>query len=96
MNDISGLQECKHMFSNATEYMWFLEHQCELCTRFRKGYCRTFRMTEKARWDEKYFPYEDLLEHPRYAGKYCKRFTTEKPVKKWQRKQVKGQTQMEL
>ena len=96
MQDTHELQECKSMFSNGTEYMWFIEHQCDQCTRFRKGYCRTFRMMEKARWDEKYFPYSDLLEHPRYASKYCKRFTTEKLVKKWRRQPVEGQIEMDL
>lgn len=46
---MSKLIPCKTMFSNGTEYQWFLEHQCDQCTRFRKGYCRTFRMMEKAR-----------------------------------------------
>lgn len=95
MADAAELVECTRMFSNGTEYGWFLEHQCDLCTRFRKGYCRTFRMMEKARFDEKYFPYSELLEYKGYAGKKCKRFTTEKPVKKWHRHEVNGQVRME-
>lgn len=94
---MSKLIPCKTMFSNGSEYMWFLEHQCDQCTRFRKGYCRTFRMMEKARWDEKYFPYDDLMDYEKYAGKKCKRFTTEKPVRKgYARKPVPGQVEMEL
>ena len=53
-------------------------------------------MTEKARCDEKYFPYSDLMEYEQYAGKVCKRFTTEKPIKKWHRKQIDGQTEMKF
>lgn len=90
------LIECKTMFSNGTEYEWFLEHQCFRCTRFRKGYCRTYRMTEKARWDEKYFPYDDLMDYKRYGGKECKRFTTEKPAVVRHRKQVEGQVKMNI
>lgn len=93
---MAELVECKHMFSNGSEYEWFIEHNCDRCTRFKKGYCRTFRMTEKARWDEKYFPYSDLMEYEQYAGKVCKRFTTEKPIKKWHRKQIDGQMEMKL
>lgn len=92
---MAELIECKTMFSNGTEYEWFLEHNCFRCTRFRKGYCRTYRMTEKARWDEKYFPYDDLMDYKGYAGKKCKRFTEEKPVKKWHRHEIEGQISME-
>ena len=52
-------------------------------------------MTEKARWDEKYFPYDDLMDYKGYGGKECKRFTTEKPVKKWHRHEIEGQISME-
>ena len=91
---MAELIERKTMFSNGTEYEWFLEHNCFRCTRFRKGYCRTYRMTEKARLDEKYFPYDDLMDYKGYAGKECKRFTEEKPVKKWHRHEVEGQIEM--
>ena len=90
------LVECGSLFSNGTEYEWFLEHQCYKCTKFRKGYCRTYRMTELARFNEKYFPYSDLMDYKHYGGKVCKRFTTEKPEKKWHRKEVDGQTSMNL
>lgn len=84
------------MFSNGSEYEWFLENYCYCCTRFRKGYCRTYRMTEKARWDEKYFPYSDLMDFKGVGGKACKRFTDAKPEKKWHRHQIEGQTEMEI
>ena len=94
---MAELVPCKHMFSNGSEYMHFIETQCDKCTRFKNGYCRTFRMTDKARWDEKYFPYDDLLEYEQYAGKVCKRFTTEKPKrKKSVRKEIEGQISIEI
>ena len=93
---MAELIECKTMFSNGTEYEWFLERNCFQCTRFRKGYCRTYRMTEKARWDEKYFPYDDLMDYKGYGGKECKRFTTEKHAVVRHRKQIEGQIEMEV
>ena len=87
---------CNTMFSNGTEYEWFLEHNCDRCTRFRKGYCRTYRRTEMARFDEKYFPYDDLMDYKGYAGKVCKRFTEEKQTRKNNAKQIDGQIQMEV
>lgn len=90
------LIKCETMFSNGTEYEWFLETQCFRCTRFRKGYCRTYRMTENARWDEKYFPYDDLMDFKGYGGKACKRFTTEKPKVARNSKQIEGQIKMEI
>lgn len=53
-------------------------------------------MTEKARWDEKYFPYTDLMDFKGVGGKACKRFTDAKPEKKWHRHQIEGQTEMEI
>ena len=88
------LAPCKHVFSNGTEYIWFLEHNCGQCTRFRNGRCRIYNRIELARIDEKYFPYDDLMEYPGYAGKKCKQFTTEKLIRK--RKQISGQIQMEV
>lgn len=86
------LVPCTHMFSNGSEYEYFIEKNCENgCTRFRKGYCRVFRMTEKARFDPKYFPYDALMEYEHYAGKYCKRYTTEKPIRTRHQKQIEGQ-----
>ncbi len=53
-------------------------------------------MTEKARWDEKYFPYDDLMDYKGYGGKECKRFTTEKPAVVRHRKQIEGQVKMNI
>ena len=86
------LKPCNHIFSNGSEYEFFLDSQCYRCTLYRKGHCRTFRMIEKARWEEKYFPYDDLMDYVKYAGKVCKRFTTEKQTrKKAVKKQIDGQ-----
>ena len=93
---MADLIECKSVFSNGTEYCWFIEHQCDRCTLYRNGRCRTFRRMEMARLDEKYFPYSDLMDYKEYAGKVCKRFTTEKPGKKWHRHEIKGQMEMEI
>ena len=48
-------------------------------------------MMEKARWDEKYFPYDALLDYKGYGGKVCKRFTDEKLSRKRNAKQIDGQ-----
>ena len=93
---MAELIECKTMFSNGTEYMWFIENNCDRCVRFRNGRCRTYRRTEMARLDEKYFPYEDLMDYKGCAGKKCKRFSDEKPEKKWHRHEVEGQTRMDV
>ena len=53
-------------------------------------------MTEKARWDEKYFPYDDLMDYKGYGGKECKRFTTEKQKVIRHAKQAEGQIKMEV
>ena len=93
---MAELVACQHVFSNGSEYMYFIETQCDQCTRFRNGRCRTFVATEKARWNEKYFPYNDLMEYAGgCAGKKCRRFTTAKPVKKWHRHEVDGQLALE-
>lgn len=87
---------CKRVFSNGTEFEYFIETQCEKCTRFRKGRCRIYNACWKARWDNKYFPFNDLLDYEGYAGKKCKRFTDEpihygkKPIKN-----IDGQLSME-
>ena len=52
----------------------------------------------KARFDEKYFPYDDLLDIKGYAGKVCKRFTDEKLPRAHRQKppeQLEGQLTME-
>lgn len=94
---MSELRPCKHMFSNGTEYEVFLESQCfDGCTRFRNGKCRVFNALEDARFDETRFPYGDLLEYKGYAGKVCRRYTTEKPMRKRCGKPIPGQLCFEV
>ena len=73
--------DCTRTFSNGTEYELFLEG-CERCTRYRAARCRIVQACEKARFDERFFPYKDLQDHARYGGKRCRHFTTEKPKRK--------------
>jgi len=93
---MTGLTECKHMFSNGTDYECFVFEFCENCTRFRNERCRIFNRLELARFDENVFPYNELAQYSQTGKIICKSFTTEKPVKKWHRKQVDGQTEMEV
>ena len=98
MDKLSKHVPCKHMFSNGTEYEYFLETQCERCKRFRNGRCRIYNAIENARWvGEKAFPFNDLLDwESGYAGKTCKSFTTEplhRTIKP--RKEPEGQTELE-
>ena len=93
---MSKLIPCKHPFSNGSEYMWFLENQCGLCTRYRNGRCRVYNRIEDARWDESMFPYDDLLDYEQYAGKACKRFTTEPQKHANHRREIDGQIVMEV
>lgn len=88
---------CRYVFSNGSEFEYFIETQCEKCTRFRKGRCRTYNACWNAMNDKKYFPFSDLLDIEGYAGKRCKRFTDEpihygkKPIKN-----IDGQLSMEM
>ena len=76
---------CESVFSNGTEFEWFVENQCEKCTRFRNEKCRIFRACCAAMWDISKFPYDDLLDFKGgYAGKLCKNFTKE-PIKRSRR-----------
>lgn len=87
---------CEYPFSNGTEYEIFLESQCDHCTLFRKGRCKTYRLIEEARWDIKVFPFDQLMDYARYGGKVCIRFTTEKRFhKKRAPRQIAGQMKME-
>lgn len=84
------------MFSNGTEFEWFIEKQCEKCTKFRKGRCKTFRALCDARFDESRFPYESLLDFAGgYAGKRCKAFTDEPIQRKRHNKPIAGQFTLE-
>lgn len=90
---MSDTVPCTRIFSNGTEFEWFIEHNCERCTRFRNGKCKVYRACQLARWDETKFPYEYLLDYASgYAGKECKLFT-EEPIKRHRRKvkQIEGQ-----
>lgn len=95
---MSETQPCTTMFSNGTEYEWFIETNCERdCKRFRKGKCAILRRLEMARFDKKYFPYDSLLDFTGgYAGKVCKLYTTEPLAYTRISKQLPGQLAMEL
>ena len=93
---MSATVPCKTMFSNGMEFEWFIEHNCERCTRFRGGNCKVYRACQLARWDETKFPYDNLLDFADgYAGKACRLFTDE-PMKRQRReKQISGQITFE-
>jgi hypothetical protein len=87
---------CRYVFCNGSEFEYFIETQCEKCTRFRKGRCKTYNACWNAMNDEKYFPFSDLLDIEGYAGKRCKHFT-DKPIERKRRNHiVKGQLEMEM
>ena len=88
------LIDCETMFSNGTEYEWFLDHNCFQCKRFRNWQCAIVHRLEMARFDETVFPYEHLWDYEKYGGKKCKKFTTE-PIRRY-RRNVKGQIAMDL
>lgn len=95
MSDKEELVECKSMFSNGTEYEWFIENNCDSCKRFRNWQCSIVHALENARFDETLFPYDKLLDYAHgYAGKRCKEWTNE-PIKH-HRRNVKGQISMEI
>lgn len=81
------LVPCKHIFSNGTEFEFFIETQCEKCTRFRNEKCKIYNACWEARWDKNKFPYEYLLEYEYYAGKRCKMFT-DKPIERKRREYI--------
>lgn len=89
------LIECKSLFSNGTEYEWFLEHNCfNNCTRFRNWQCAIVHRLENARFDETLFPYECLWDYKGVGGKKCKEWSSE-PIKR-HRRNVKGQLEIDL
>lgn len=95
---MSETKPCTTMFSNGTEYEWFIENNCERdCKRFRKGRCAIRRRLEMARFEEKFFPYDSLLDFAGgYAGKVCKRYTTERQTRTHTTKPVAGQIALEV
>ena len=92
---MAELIDCTTMFSNGTEYEWFIEHNCESCSRFRNWQCAIVHKLENARFDETQFPYESLWDFKgHYGGKKCKEWSNQ-PIKR-HRRNVKGQIAMEL
>ena len=85
---------CTTLFSNGTEYEIFLEH-CAKCTRYRTGRCRIVYACEMARIDARHFPYKDLEDNARYAGKRCKHYTSEIQRRKAKNPQLDGQVTFE-
>lgn len=88
---------CKHIFSNGSEFEWFIETQCMKCKRLRNGLCRIYNACLDAQYDVKKFPYDDLLDYADgYAGKLCKHFT-DKPIERKRRNRpIKGQLELEV
>lgn len=85
------LVPCTCLFSNGTEFEFFIETQCEKCKRFRNGKCKIYNACWEARWNEDKFPYSYLLEYEHYAGKKCKMFT-DKPIERKHREhKIEGQ-----
>ena len=82
--------ECKHIFSNGTEFELF-ENQCHECSRYRNGKCRIYMRILQSMFDESRFPYSDLLDHVKYGGKRCKHKTTELVKRNRRNKPIKGQ-----
>ena len=84
--------ECKHTFSNGTEFEFFQETQCAGCKRYRNDHCKVLNACYRAMWDKDAFPYSDLLDYKGYGGKKCKRRTTDPlTTHKRTRKQISGQ-----
>ena len=82
---------CKTVFSNGMEFEMFLE-RCETCTRYRNSRCRIVQACNRAMWDSKYFPYDDLNDwSDGYGGKTCKHYTEEPQTRNRTTRQTKGQ-----
>ena len=74
------LVDCTTMFSNGTEYEWFIENNCGSCKRFRNWQCYIIHALENARFDETLFPYDKLQDYANHcAGKRCKEWTSKHP-----------------
>ena len=78
MLDMSEWHDCTHIFSNGTEFELFME-RCWKCARFRNDHCAILNRCYDGAFDSSKFPYEHLLEHDKYGGKLCKKFTNESP-----------------
>lgn len=82
---------CKTPFSNGTEFQIFLD-KCCTCTKYRNEKCRIIIACYKAMFDQKHFPFDDLLEwENHYGGKFCKHYTTEHRTVRRKPKQTTGQ-----
>lgn len=84
---------CSTIFSNGTEFEWFMETNCERgCTKYRNGKCKILSACFAAMWDERKFPFDSLLDFAGgYAGKTCKQFTNELQKRKKREHSVQGQ-----
>lgn len=91
MNVNDEWKDCKHLFSNGMEFEFFLEDQCAKCKRYRNDHCRVLNRIYKAMFIKEEFPYEDLLDHEKYANKRCKHRTIENITRKKTTKQIVGQ-----
>ena len=76
MLDMSEWHDCTHIFSNGTEFELFME-RCWKCSHYRNDHCRILNRCYDGAYDASKFPYSELLEHDKYGGKLCKRFTEE-------------------
>ena len=88
---------CERIFSNGMEFEWFIEHNCERCTRFRNGKCKVYNACIEARFDESKFPYEYLLDYASgLGGKECRLFTDQPIRRKLRNRQIDGQIMFEM
>ena len=96
MKNNHDLIPCTTLFSNGTEFEWFIECNCEKgCTRYRKDKCRVLNACYEAMWDHSKFPYNSLLDYAEgYAGKICKLYT-DVPIKR-KRKEHNCQGQLTM
>ena len=83
-------KDCEKVFSNGTEFEIF-QWQCEKCTLYRNGKCKTLNRCYEAMFDKSKFPYDDLQDAIGYGGKRCKRYTEEPIKRKRAEKQIDGQ-----
>jgi len=82
---------CESIFSNGTDFEWFIEHNCERCKRYRNGRCKVFSACCAAMWDKSKFPYKYLLDYEGYGGKECILFTDKPMKRKKKNRELEGQ-----
>ena len=88
---MSEWHDCKTMFSNGTEFEFFMDSQCSDCVRYRNDHCRILNRCYEAMFDKAKFPFGDLLDHEKYANKKCKHRTLEPLKRKRNVRQIEGQ-----